>query len=150
MMLVDANLLIYAYNPAAEQHAAAKHWFEATVSGPVPVRLAWTSVMAFVRIMTNPQLFRRPLTPAEAVAVVDGWLDHPGIALLEPGERHWSILRSLLVEGQASGPLAMDAHVAALAIEHGATLCTTDRGFARFQDLSSVDPIASDRRQNAI
>src|SRR5450756_1062659 len=88
MMLVDANLLIYAYNPAAEQHAAAKHWFEATVSGPVPVRLAWTSVMAFVRIMTNPQLFRRPLTPAEAVAVVDGWLDHPGIALLEPGERH--------------------------------------------------------------
>lgn len=142
MMLIDANLLIYAYNPSTPQHSAARRWLEAVVGGPMPVRLSWVSVLAFVRIMTNPQLFRRPLTLDEATGVVDEWLGHPGIGLVEPTERHWTILRRLIGEGQATGPLVMDAHLAALAIEHGATLYTTDRDFARFSGLSTVNPIA--------
>jgi uncharacterized protein len=142
MMLIDANLLIYAYNPSAPQHAAARRWLERAVGGPAPVRLAWTSVLAFVRIMTNPQLFRRPLTSDEAIGLVDEWLGHPAIGLLEPTERHWTILRGLIGEGQATGPLVMDAHLAALALEHGATLCTTDRDFSRFAGLSVVNPLA--------
>jgi uncharacterized protein len=142
MILVDANLLIYAHNPSAPQHRTARRWLEGVVDGQAPVRLSWTSVLAFVRIMTNAQVFREPLTIDEAIAIVDEWLEHPGIGLLEPTERHWTILRRLLGDGQASGALVMDAHLAALAIEHGATLCTTDRDFARFPGLSVVNPIA--------
>jgi hypothetical protein len=141
MILVDANILIYAYNPAAEQHAAAKRWLEHAVAGPTPVRLAWVTVLAFVRIMTHSQVFRRPLSLAEAVHIVDQWLAHPAVALLEPGDRHWSILRRLLLDGQAAGPLSTDAHLAALAVEHGATLLTTDRDFARFPGVTVVDPL---------
>jgi toxin-antitoxin system PIN domain toxin len=141
MILVDANILIYAYNPSADRHAAAKHWLEATVAGTVPVRLAWVTVLAFVRIMTHPQVFRRPLSLQEAVGIVDEWLEHPMVSVLDAGDRHWSILRGLLLDGQASGPLSTDAHLAALAIEHGATLHTTDRDFARFPALKVVDPL---------
>jgi toxin-antitoxin system PIN domain toxin len=141
MILVDANILIYAYNPSADRHAAAKRWLEAAVAGTVPVRLAWVTVLAFVRIMTHPQVFRRPLSLQEAVGIVDEWLEHPMVSVLDAGDRHWSILRGLLLDGQASGPLSTDAHLAALAIEHGATLHTTDRDFARFPALKVVDPL---------
>ena len=140
MTLVDANVLIYAYNPAAEQHAAAKRWFEEAVAGPTPVRLAWVTVLAFVRIMTHAQAFKRPLSVQEAVRIVDEWLVLPTVAILEPGDRHWSILRGLLLDGQAAGPLSTDAFLAALAIEHGATLVTTDRDFARFPGVVVAHP----------
>jgi hypothetical protein len=141
MILVDANILIYAYNPSADRHAAAKQWLEAAVAGPVPIRLAWVTVLAFVRIMTHHQVFRRPFSLAEAVGIVDEWLGHPMVSVLDPGDRHWSVLRRLLLDGQASGPLSTDAHLAALAIEHGATLYTTDRDFARFPGVKVVDPL---------
>ena len=142
MILVDANVLIHAYNPHAPQHAAAKRWLEAVLSGSVPVRLAWGTLLAFVRIMTNAQLFRRPLSLGEAITIVDSWMECPVVDVLVPGERHWSILRATLTSDQASGNLTSDAHLAALAIEHGATLATTDRDFARFQGLKSIDPLA--------
>jgi len=141
MILVDANILICAYNPAAEQHAAAKRWLETAIAGPTPVRLAWVTVLAFVRIMTHPQVFRRPFSMAEAVETVDSWLAQRSVAMLGPSEDHWPTLRRLLTEGQASGPLSADAHLAALAIEHGATLFTTDRDFARFTGVTVVDPL---------
>ena len=141
MILVDANILIYAYNPAADQHAAAKRWLEAVVAGPTPVRLAWVTVLAFVRIMTHTQVFRRPFSMKEAVDTVDEWLAQPTVSILEPEDRHWSILRGLLLSGQAIGPLSTDAFLAALAIEHGATLFTTDRDFVRFPDVTVVDPL---------
>jgi hypothetical protein len=141
MILIDANLLIYAYNPASEQHSAAKRWLERTIAGAVPVRLAWVTVLAFVRIMTHAQVFRRPLSLNEAVRIVDEWLAHPTVSILEPGERHWPILRELLLTGQAAGSLATDAFLAAVAIEHGATIHTTDRDFARFPGLNLVDPL---------
>jgi toxin-antitoxin system PIN domain toxin len=143
MILLDANILIYAYNPQAAQHPAARRWLEAVLSGSVPVRLGWATVLAFVRIMTSTQVFRRPLSLDEAIAAVDAWLDSPVVDVLVAGERHWAILRETLVAGQASGNLTSDADLAALAIEHGATLATTDRDFARFAGLKTVDPLAS-------
>jgi uncharacterized protein len=144
MILVDANLLIYAYNPAAEQHAAAKRWLETVIAGRTPVRLAWVTVLAFVRIMTHPQVFRRPFSIQEAVEAVDSWLAQPSVAMIGPSDDHWSVLRQLLLNGQASGPLSTDAHLAALAVEHGATLFTTDRDFARFPGLAFVNPLEPD------
>jgi toxin-antitoxin system PIN domain toxin len=141
MILIDANILIYAYNPAADQHAAAKRWLEAVIAGSTPVRLAWVTVLAFVRIMTHTQVFRRPFSMQEAVSIVDEWLAHPTVSILEPEDRHWSILRGLLVSAQATGPLSTDAFLAALAIEHGATLFTTDRDFVRFPDVTVLDPL---------
>lgn len=115
----------------------------ATRSAITPVGLAWVTVLAFVRIMTSPRIFRRPLTIAEATQVVDAWLEVPGLTIVGPGERHWEVLRQALVDGQAVGPLASHAHLAALAIEHGATLATTDRDFARFPVLKIVNPLES-------
>ena len=141
MILVDANILLYAYLARSEHHAAARAWAEAAFSGPVPVRLAWTTILAFLRISTNPGLRGRPLRMEEAAAVVDEWLSQPNVDILTPGERHWEILRDLLKAAQVRGALTSDAHLAALAIEHGATLCTCDRDFTRFPGLRILNPL---------
>jgi toxin-antitoxin system PIN domain toxin len=143
VILVDANLLLYAYHPRAEQHAASRAWLEATLSGPELVRFAWLTLWAFMRIGTNPRAFERPLSVLEAETAVSSWLGQPAAGILEPGERHWDILRELMREGQTVGPLVMDAVLAALAVEHGATLCTTDRDFSRFSGLKWTNPLAA-------
>ena len=145
MVLIDANLLLYAYHPQAEQHDAAREWLEATLSGSRFVRFAWLTLWAFVRISTNPRVFEQPFSTREAAAAVSSWLAQPGVAVLEPGERHWEILQTLMADGQTSGARVMDAALAALAIEHGATLHTTDRDFARFGDLDWTNPLTSAR-----
>jgi len=139
--LVDANLLIYAYHPRAEQHERSRAWLEATLSGAELVRFAWLTLWAFLRISTNPRVFERPLSVSEAEAAISSWLAQPSAGVLEPGERHWDILRSLVREGQAAGPLVMDAVLAAIALEHGATLYTTDRDFSRFPRLRWSNPL---------
>ena len=141
MILVDANLLLYAYQPRAEQHSAARAWLESALSGTQLVRFAWLTLWAFVRIATNPRVFEKPLTTGEAEAAVSAWLDCGAAGILEPGERHWDILRRLMHEGQTIGPLVMDAAIAALAIEHGAVLHTTDRDFSRFAELRWTNPL---------
>ena len=143
MILVDANLLLYAYHPRAEQHAASRAWLEATLSGPELVRFAWLTLWAFMRIGTNPRAFERPLSVLEAETAVSSWLAQPAAGILEPGERHWDILRELMREGQTVGPLVMDAVLAALAVEHGATVCTTDRDFSRFSGLKWTNPLTA-------
>jgi hypothetical protein len=143
VILVDANLLLYAYYPRAEQHGASRAWLEAALGGSQLVRFAWLTLWAFLRIGTNPRVFERPLTPSEASAAISSWLAQPAAGILEPGERHWEILRGLMSEGQTTGPLVMDAAIAAIAMEHGATLCTTDRDFARFPGLKWTNPLAS-------
>ena len=141
MILVDANLLLYAYNQDAPHHEAARAWLEAAVSTPTPFGLSWQTIMAFLRISTNRRAFPQPLGIQEATAIVNEWLERPSVTVLQPGTRHWSVLVEMLHVGQASGPLAMDAHLAALAVEHGATLYTTDRDFARFAGLNVVNPL---------
>ena len=141
MILLDANLLLYAYNVADEHHDAARTWLEGVLAGPEEVRLAWVTILAFLRIGTNPRAFEQPLSIQEAVGHASDWLAQPAVTVIEPGERHWSILSELLPSSQAKANLVMDAHLAALAIENGATLCTTDRDFARFQGLKLRYPL---------
>lgn len=141
MILVDANLLIYAYHQRAEQHEQSRAWLEQVLSGPDLVRFAWVTLWAFLRIATSSRVFDRPLSTSEAEAVISSWLAQPAVGILEPGERHWDILCGLLRQGQATGPLVMDAVLAAIALEHGATICTTDRDFSRFSGLGWTNPL---------
>ena len=142
MILIDANLLLYAYDSAAPEHSKARLWLEDVLSKPEPVLLPWHSVYAFLRIATNPRAWRSPLNMEEARAIVDEWLSLPNVVVPAPGERHWDILRELLTDSQCYGPLVTDAVLAALAIEHGADLCTNDCDFSRFPRLRIVNPIS--------
>lgn len=142
MILLDANVLLYAYHPRAEAHARCREWLEKALSGEEPVCLPWVSVLAFLRISTNPRVFEQPLLSSEALAIVASWLERPVVSVLEAGETCWEILRELVEDGQISGPLVMDAFLAALALENGATLATTDRDFARFHKLETTNPAA--------
>jgi len=139
--LLDANVLLYAYYPQSDHHERSRSWLEETFSGPTPVRLAWWTIFAFLRIITSPRIFQHPLRMTEASSIVSSWLALATVALLEPGERYWEILQAQLRAGQVSGPLVMDAALAALAIEHGATLCTADRDFSRFPGLRTFNPL---------
>jgi toxin-antitoxin system PIN domain toxin len=143
VIVVDANLLLYAYDPDSAEHEVSRTWLEQALSGAGLVRFAWLTLWAFLRIATNPRVFVRPLSPAEAHAAVAAWLGQPNVGIVEPGERHLEILAGLIRDGQATGPLVMDAALAAIAIEHGATLCSTDRDFARFSGLDWQNPIAT-------
>ena len=141
MILVDANLLIYAYDSSSRSHGPAREWLEGVLSGVDPVCLSWQTVLAFLRITTHAQIFEQPLLLHDAVRYVDSWFEQPATRLIQPTDRHWPILSRLLPDAQARGPLVMDAHLAALAIEHGATLCTRDRDFRRFSGMRVVDPL---------
>jgi len=141
MILIDANLLLYAYDSSSVHHEKAGIWLEKILSEPEPVRVAWVTILAFLRISTNRKIFENPFTISEATSVVQQLLEHPVVDLLHPTERHWTILSKLLEDGQANGPLVMDAHLAALAIEHGAKLYTTDKDFSRFDDVQMFNPL---------
>ena len=142
MIIPDANVLLYAYHAGAVQHERARRWVEAAFSGTEPVRLPWHCIGAFLRIATHPQVFADPYTTVEAVSIVQSWFAAPAVALIEPGERYWAILSRLLVDSQVRGALVTDATLAALAIEAGATVATSDRDFRRFDGLKLLDPIA--------
>lgn len=141
MNLLDANILLYAYNETSGQHDRARRWLEEALAGSAPVAFCWSTLLAFLRITTNPRAVSRPLQITQAQAIIDSWLAVPIATLVLPTERHWEILARLLTAGQAIGPLVSDAHLAALAIEHGATLITNDRDFARFPDLRVEYPL---------
>jgi hypothetical protein len=141
MILIDANLLIYAHNTFAQQHERAKQWLLAALDSGEAIGLSWVTLLAFLRITTSTRSFIDPMSLEEAGGIVAAWLAHPGVSILQPTERHWTILSRLIADGQARGPLVMDAHLAALAMEHGATLCTTDRDFTRFQGLRLLNPL---------
>ncbi|KPK04958.1 MAG: hypothetical protein AMS20_07750 [Gemmatimonas sp. SG8_28] len=140
MILVDANVLLYAYYPRSDRHERCREWVERAFSGATPVWLAWSTILAFIRIGTNGRVFEAPLRADEAQAIVSTWLEAPAVGWLNPGERYWSILQELLQAAQVAGPLVMDAALAALALEHGAAVCTTDRDFLRFPGVRLVDP----------
>lgn len=105
------------------------------------MRLAWSTIHAFLRITTHPAVFSRPFSMEEVATVVNEWLSLPNVGTLEPGGQYWAILKTLLGTGQIRGDLVMDAHLAALTLEHGGTLYTTDRDFSRFRELRVVNPL---------
>lgn len=141
MKLLDADILLHAHNTRFPQHETARDWLEKTLSESELVFLAWVTILAFLRVSSNPRAFPVPLSIGAAVALVSGWLERPNVGLLGPGDRHWQILQTLLNKAQARGNLVTDAHLAALAIEHGATLCTNDRDFGRFPGLRTLNPL---------
>lgn len=141
MILVDANILLYAYDSVSERQKRARYWLEEALSGDETLALSWSVLLAFLRLGTSPRVYEEPLSTAEATSIVSAWLEAAPVTILEPGERHWTILSALLAKAQIRGPAVTDAHLAALAIEHGATLCTADRGFGCFPGLKFVDPL---------
>jgi uncharacterized protein len=141
LILVDANLLLYATNVSSPQHSAARAWLDERLSGTARVGLPWPSLLAFLRIGTNPRIFDRPLTADEAWRQVTDWLASDVAWVPGPTDRHADVLGPLLAAGGVTGNLVPDAHLAALAIEHGLELCSTDRDFARFPGLRWSNPL---------
>lgn len=142
MIVPDANLLLYAYNASAAEHERARLWLEDALSANETVGLAWQTITAFIRIGTNPRAYPRPFSSRAAVQIVREWLAQPVANIITPTDRHWAIFGQLVVEGQCAGPLVMDAHLAALTLEHGAVLCSHDADFARFKGVRRSDPLA--------
>jgi uncharacterized protein len=142
VILVDANLLVYAANQSAAEHERARLWLDAHLSGTARVGLPWPSLLAFVRIVSNPAIMRNPVTPRDAWQQVKEWLASEAAWVPLPGTRHADVLETLLEDGMITSRLVPDAHLAALAIEHGLTLCSTDGDFARFRSLKWENPLA--------
>lgn len=142
MILVDANLLVYAANPAAADHEEARTWLDERLNGDARIGLPWPSLLAFVRIVTNPAIVRNPVSPAVAWRQVEAWLTCDVAWIPTPGVQHVEILGSLLTPRFITSRLVPDAHLAALAIEHGLVLCSSDGDFAKFPQLKWENPLA--------
>lgn len=142
MIVLDANLLIYSYNSGSAYHKQARAWLESSLSNADVVGLPWQAVSAFLRVMTNPKLPGERFSLGQAAQIVDLWLAHPNVQILAPGDRYWTLFRTMVVEGRAAGPLVSDAEIAALAVEYGGVLHTADRDFARFPGLRWVNPLS--------
>lgn len=143
MILVDANIILYAEDSLSEYHLAAREWWDAQLSGVDPVGLCWPVLSAFIRISTNSRLHQRPLTTQEATVRVQSWLDQPCVHIVEAGPDHWRFFRPLLDQVRATGNLVSDAHLAALSLEAGAVVCSTDRDFAMFPKVKWMNPLVS-------
>jgi uncharacterized protein len=144
VILVDANILLYAEDSSNPFHNRARQWWDQQLSGSLPVCLCWPVIDAFIRIGTNPRIFEHPLLIAPAISRVQSWLDQPCTRLIQPTERHWVVYQEMLTAGQASGNLVPDAHLAALALEHGCTLYSSDSDFTLFPRLKCKNPLRND------
>lgn len=142
MTLLDANLLLYARDEESPQHERARAWLEEQLNGSSRVGIPWPSALAFLLISTHPRASDRPLTPNEARAQLAAWLESPAVWVPLPTESHWRLLDGLIERHDLRGNSIPDAHLAALAIEHGLELCSTDTDFARFDGLNWVNPLA--------
>lgn len=142
MILIDANILLYAEDSLSPQHQQARTWWDDQLSQDSPVCLCWTVLAAFIRIGTNPRVFEHPLSLEQAQARVQSWLDQPCIRIVRPTEHHWSLFQQMLTDGQAVANLVTDAHLAAISIEHGCSLASTDADFARFPKLKWFNPLS--------
>ena len=142
MILVDANILLYAEDSLHPRHQQAREWWDGQLSRTATVCLCWTVLSAFIRIGTNPRVFEGPLSLKQALARVQSWLDQPCTRIVRPTERHWTVFQQMLTDGQAVANLVTDAHLAALAIEHGCELASTDVDFARFPKLKWRNPLS--------
>lgn len=140
MKLLDANILLYAYDASSAHHGACRAWLEDALNEDEPLGLPWQTSLAFIRISTNARAVRVPLAGAVACGVISALLNRPPVVVPEPGERYWEILVRVIDEARVTGPRITDASLAAVAIEQGAALCSTDRDFRRFPGLRLIDP----------
>lgn len=140
LILLDTNLLIYAIDPDCPQHSAVKVFLERAFSADEPVAMPWSTLTGFLRVATLRRASKQPLTPQVACSFVERWLALPNVVALDPGPEHWRILRELIEATGTGGNLINDAHLAAMAIENGAELCSADTDFARFPRLKWTDP----------
>jgi toxin-antitoxin system PIN domain toxin len=139
--LPDANVLLYALDEESPRHARARAWLERELSGTETIAFSWTVLLAVLRLSTRSVVFERPLSPEDAIDLVDGWLARPNVTVVHPTDRHAAVLRELLAPLGTAGNLVTDAHLAALAIEHGAELCSSDADFSRFSGVRWSDPL---------
>jgi hypothetical protein len=143
VILVDANILIYSHVKSFAQHETARDWLDQQINATTRVGMPWESLLAFLRLVTNPRVFERPESITQAWRQVRDWLSCDAVWIPQPTERHAAVLNDLLSQPGVYANLVPDAHLAALAIEHGLTLCSTDGDFARFPMLRWLNPIAS-------
>ena len=143
MIIVDLNVLLYAVNRDAAHHARVRAWWEDALSGDRPIGLAWIVILGFLRLSTSARVFPQPLTSDEALDRVSAWLAHPLVRVASETERQWDLLQQLLREAGTAGNLTTDAHLASLAIAHGAVLASCDTDFARFAGLRWENPLGS-------
>ena len=141
MILPDVNVLLYAVDDTSPRHALAREWLERCLSGTETFALSWSVLGAFLRLTTRAAVFEHPLELAQAFDLVDGWLDQPPVVVVHPTSRHHVVLRRLLEPLGTAGNLVPDAHLAALALEHGATVASCDRDFGRFLGVAWSDPL---------
>ncbi|HSQ79574.1 MAG TPA: TA system VapC family ribonuclease toxin [Casimicrobiaceae bacterium] len=141
MILLDANLLIYSHVASFRQHGPAKAWLDAQLAAGGRVGMPWASLLAFLRIVTNPRVFERPESMADAWRQVQAWLDVDTVWIPDATDRHRVVVGSLLESTVTRANLVPDAHLAAIAIEHGLVLCSTDGDFARFPGLRWENPL---------
>lgn len=142
MIAVDTNILVYAHREDSPWHGAAINWLRATAEGPAPWAIPWPCLHEFLGVVTHPRIYRPPTPPAAAVDQVEAWLEAPGLVLLGEGEGYWSTLRSAVLAGGILGGQIHDARIAALCRHHGiSALCTADRDFSRFPDLTIRNPL---------
>ena len=141
MKLPDVNLLLYAYDTRSPHHTPARRWLETVLSGIESVGFAWVVLLAFIRISTRIRFAGQPFEPADAFDIVERWLAQPCALVLHPTERHLAVLRGLVEPLGTAGNITSDAHLAALAIEHGAEVCSADADFGRFRGLRWTNPL---------
>jgi toxin-antitoxin system PIN domain toxin len=139
--ILDANIPLYAYNADAPQHGAAAAWLEGLFQSGETIGLPWATLWAFLRISTNQRVWPNPMPVEQAFGLIRGWLAEPGVSILHPGPQHAEILERLLSESRAGGAMVSDAAMAAMALEYGATLASTDRDFSRFPGIRWVNPV---------
>lgn len=142
MKIVDVNILVYAVHRGAAQHETVRSWWEAALSSDEPVGLCWAALLGFLRLATHSAVFTQPLAVEQALDRLDAWLSHPNTRLLQETSEHWRVFKELILQTGTAGNRTSDAHLAALAICHGATLVSCDLDFRRFRQLRWENPLA--------
>jgi len=142
MLMLDVNVCVCAFRAESRRHAEFKGWLEQALIGSEPVGLAEQVLSSTIRLVTNHRIYADPSTPAEALSFCDALLDAPAAMRVRPGERHWQIFHGLVAQQGLRGNDVPNAYLAAMALEQGATWVTTDRGFAGYQGLRLLDPLA--------
>ena len=142
MILVDASILLYAHSATSPHHEKASRWIERALEHHEDIGLAWVTITAFLRLATNPAAYELPLSMREAMAVIESYLSRSHVYTVVPGDEHWTLFTRICEQGQVTSRLITDAHLATLALELGAALCSADRDFTRFPGLRIINPLA--------